>query len=461
MNQHSACFVLCLLLSVVPIKAAELLSGPVVGHTTTNSARIWVETDQSAEVKVLYWQEPRIQYRSSIGGVAVRGEAIGRTVETAPHTGIVQLENLKPGWLIYYELELDGRPIRPATPQVFSLIPPEHEVGATTQPPDVSIAFVSCMYPARVPVQPIWDQIGAYRPDALMLIGDANYMPNRPEAYETDLETVSFIMPRYHRFLRDVPGLRSLLATTPTYGIWDDHEYGPNNSDRTFRWRELTLDLFKRYYPNPSAGLPDVPGVFTKVQIADVEFFLLDDRYHRDPNDAPDRKTMFGEAQLEWLRRSLVSSVATFKVIVNGNSMLVDRQGSGEYWANFGDERDRFLKWLFANRITGVFFVAGDWHVGTLSRLHRPEDSYPLYELLTSNAAVRPAPESPEYGQGHYHFHQFVGPEYLGFNFGLVTLAGKKGARKASLQIIDSLGEPRISLTLKESDLTSAWAGSE
>jgi alkaline phosphatase D len=391
----------------------------------------------------------------------VRGEAQAHTAEAAPHTGIVELENLNPGWLIYYELELDGRPIRPATPQVFSLMPPARQIDGTIRPADISVAFASCMYPARVPVQPIWDQIGAYRPDALMLIGDNNYMPNRPEAYETDLETVSFVMPRYHRFLRDTPGLRSLLATTPTYGIWDDHDYGPDNSDRTFRWRELTLELFKRYYPNPSAGLPGVPGIFTKVQVADAEFFLLDDRYYRDPNDAPDRKTMFGEAQLEWLRNSLASSPATFKIIVNGSSMLVDRHGSGEYWANFGSERDQFLEWLFDKEITGVLFVAGDWHVGTLSRLHRPEDSYPLYELLTSNSAVRLAPESPEYGQGHYRFHQFVGPEYLGFNFGLIALGGDQGARTISLKIIDSLGEPRISLTLKESDLTPGWAGGD
>jgi alkaline phosphatase D len=383
------------------------------------------------------------------------------TAATAPHTGIIHLEGLKPGWLIYYELELDGHAVRPATPQVFSLMPPNRQVGGKHQPADISVAITSCTYPARVPVQPIWDQIGAYRPDALLLIGDNNYMPNRPEAYETDKETVAFVMPRYHRFLRDIPGLKSLLATTPSYGIWDDHDYGPNNSDRTFRWRELTLDLFKRYYPNPSAGLPNVPGVFTKFQIADAEFFLLDDRYHRDPNEAPDRKTMFGAAQLEWLRSSLVSSQATFKIIVNGNSMLVDRHGSGEYWANFGNERDEFLRWMFDNEITGAVFVAGDWHVGTLSRLHRPEDGYPLYELLTSNSAVRLAPGSPEYGQGHYRFHQFVGPEYLGFNFGLIRLSGARGARTISLEIIDSQGEVRSRLTLKESDLTSGWTGQE
>jgi len=457
---NSRTFVLSIflfLLSSAYSQASELLSGPMVGHTTTNSAKIWIETDQPSEVKVIYWQEPRIQYQKTLGQPMKKGEASGTTNKTPPHVGVVQLEGLNPGWLIYYEVELDGQVIRPQTPQVFSLMPPPIVLDDEEHPPDFSVAFTSCAYPARVPVQPIWNQIGSYRPDALMLIGDNNYMPNHPDAYETDVDTINYALPRYHRYLRDTPGLRSLIATTPTYGIWDDHDYGPNDSDRTFRWRELTLDLFKKYYPNPSAGTIDTPGIFTSLRIADAEFFLLDDRYYRDPKTAPDRKTMLGAAQLDWLKDSLGKSAATFKVVVNGGTMLVDRLGSGESWANFGSERVDFLDWLAEEEITGVFFVVGDWHVGTMSRLHRPQDKYPLYELLTSNSAVSEPRKSSEFGQNHYRFHQFVGPEYRNHNFGLVRFEGPKGSRSVSLQIIDEHGEARVSLSLKETDLAPGW----
>jgi alkaline phosphatase D len=453
-------FILCIatfLLTGAYCRASELLSGPMIGHTTSDSAKIWLETDRPSEVKVIYWQEPRIQYDRSLGQPMKKGEARGMTNATPPHVGVIQLEELNPGWLIYYEVELDGQLVRPQTPQAFSLMPPTVTRDGEEHLPEFSVAFASCMFPARVPVQPIWDQVASYRPDALMLIGDNNYMPNHPDAYETDIDTISYALPRYHRYLRDMPGLRSLLATTPTYGIWDDHDYGPNDSDRTFRWRELTLDLFKKYYPNPSAGTPDVPGIFTSLKIADAEFFLLDGRFYRDPKKAPDRKTMFGTAQLDWLKQSLAESTAAFKVVVNGSTMLVDRLGSGESWANFGSERDDFLAWLSDKEISGVFFVVGDWHVGTMSRLHRPQEKYPLYELLTSNSAVRLPHGSSEFGQNHYRFHQFVGPEYRGFNFGLVRFEGPEGSRTVSLQIIDEHGEPRVSLSLKESDLSPAW----
>lgn len=449
MKLKAILFLTLLVICTQSTLATELLSGPIVGHTTSTSAKIWIETDEPAQFTVEYWLEPRIQYQRSLGEPIVRGSVDAQTANNPPHTGVAELKNLKEGWLVYYEIKVDGKVIRPATPQVFSLLPP-----STTSPADISVAFASCTYPARVPVQPLWKTVADYRPEAFMLIGDANYMPNNPRAYETSEEIIRYTMSRYHRFLRDVPELRLLLATTPTYGIWDDHDYGPNNSDRTFPWRELSLSIFKQYYPNRSAGLPDTPGLFTSFQIADTEFFLLDDRYHRDPNDDPDRNTMFGLEQINWLKQSIIASKATFKFIVNGNSLLADRRGSGEYWALFGTERDDFIKWLFDNRISGVLFVAGDWHVGTLNRLYRPGDSYPLYELLSSNSAVRSkSPPSGETTDGIFRSHDFAAVEYRGFNFGLITVEGPVGERSVSLEIITEQGDSRIKLVLNEDEL--------
>lgn len=455
-NRWFALFAFLFLLLITPaLYAAELLSGPMVGHTTPTSAKIWVETSEPALIKVHYWLEPRYQYGRSFGVPVVRGSAEGRTAAAFPHTGVIELQNLKTGWLVYYELEIDGRLRRPETPQVFSLMPPLlPNENRPNELANFSVALASCSYPARVPVQPVWEQLAMHRPAALMLIGDNNYMPEDAGAYDIPEEDARYMMSRYHRFLRDLPGLRTVLATTPTYGTWDDHDFGPNNSDRTFRWKDLTLSLFKQYYPNASAGLPNVPGVFTSFRIADVEFFILDDRYYRDPNEAADRKTMLGTGQLSWLRESLKKSTATFKVIVNGGTLLVDRLGSGEYWANFGNERDEFISWMFKEGITGVLFAAGDWHVGTLSRLHRPGDSYPLYELLSSNTGVRTLPILP--GQIH-QFHQAITPEYLGYNFGLFRFSGPRGNRMVTMQIIDDRGNVRIELQLKEKDLTPQW----
>jgi alkaline phosphatase D len=428
---------------------ARLLSGPMVGHTTSSQANIWIETNKTAEVKVHYWVE-------SGSSPIFQEVAQGRTSEEVPHVGIVKLENLPARGILHYELEIDGQVVRPQTVQSFTLMPDPESAA------DFKVAFGSCINPIRVPLQPIWTQVAIYNPDAFLLIGDNNYMPMRPSAYEAPESTVAFAMARYHRYLRDIPGLRSVLATTPTYAIWDDHDFGPNNSDRTFRWRDLTLDLFKKYWPNPSAGTAETPGVFHSFKIADVEFFMLDDRYHRDPNEAPDRSTMLGTGQLNWLKDQLKASTATFKVIVNGHTMTIDRQDSGEYWANFGSEREDFLNWMFSEGIDGVFFISGDWHVGSLSRIDFSSDGYPLYELISSNAAVQTVEaDAHQYKRNRQvtgHNRRFDGPiinDIQDYNFGLLEFSGDKGNRTVNLKLVDHRGEVRAAHRLTEEDLRS------
>ena len=439
---------LLLVLTAAGQPPVQLLSGPMIGHTTSTSASVWVETDRPAEVKVHYWVEDGAQ-------PIVRDVATGRTAEEAPHTGVITLEDMPEGGLVHYELEIDGRPIRPQTVQSFRLLPEASAPGSS-----FSVAFASCMNPLNVPIQPLWTQVGVYRPDVLMLIGDNNYMPMQPEAYEAPENTVQYAMARYHRYLRDVPGLRSVLATTPTYAIWDDHDYGPNNADRTFRWKELSLDLFKKYWPNPAAGTDETPGIFYSFKIGDAEFFMLDDRYHRDPNEAPDRETMLGAGQLAWLKEGLAESTATFKVIVNGHTLSIDRDDQAEYWARFGDEREEFLDWMFDEEIEGVFFLSGDWHVGSLSRIEYAEEGYPLWELISSNAGVHPV--EADLHQYRYrrqtrgHSRRFDGPiinDVRDYNFGLLEFSGEEGNRSVMLRLIDDRGQVRVAHRLTPADL--------
>jgi alkaline phosphatase D len=426
---------------------AQLLSGPMVGPATSTSASVWLETDRPAEVAVHYW----VEHGSD---PLVRGTATVRTNAEAPHVGVAALEPLPERGLVHYELAIDGRTVRPQTPQAFQL-PPAPNASSS-----FSVAFASCTNPIRVPVQPIWTQIGVYRPDVLLLIGDNNYMPMQAGAYEAPDSTMRYAMARYHRFLRDLPGLRSVIATTPTYAIWDDHDFGPNNADRTFARRDMSLDLFKRYWPNPGAGTPETPGVFYSFQIGDAEFFMLDDRYHRDPNESPTRSTMLGAGQLTWLKNALSASEARFKVIVGGHTLTIDRGDNQEYWARFGSERDDFLRWMFGEDIGGVFFLSGDWHVGSLSRIEFPEDGYPLYELISSNAGVSSV-EADDHQHSYHrqttgHSRRFEGPiisDIRDYNFGLLDFSGEGEDRSVLLRLIDHRGEVRVAHRLVPADL--------
>ena len=78
--------------------AAELLAGPMISHTTTSSAIIWVETDAPAKVTVDYWT----QTGSTM--TITRAAAETMTSESYPHTGTVTLNGLVQNTRVHYAI---------------------------------------------------------------------------------------------------------------------------------------------------------------------------------------------------------------------------------------------------------------------------------------------------------------------------------------------------------------------
>src|SRR5690606_14947092 len=156
------------------------------------------------------------------------------------------------------------------------------------------------------------------------------------------------VLAEEYRRQRNVPALQQLLRSTPQLAVWDDHDYGLNDHDRTSPMREAALAVFRRYWANPSYGLPDAPGVFFRWSYGRVDWFFLDVRSYRDPNREPDgpAKSMLGVKQLEWLRNGLRASSAPFKLLVSGSGWSKAKGPGGDSWASYLDERDRLFDWI-------------------------------------------------------------------------------------------------------------------
>ena len=130
-------------------------------------------------------------------------------------------------------------------------------------------------------------------------------------------------------------------------------------------------------------GAPDNPGCYFSMTLGDADFFMLDSRMYRDAEGDPARKTMLGKVQLEWLEKGLKESRANFKIIGCSSQMLAD-YGQGDTWAAYQPEQKDFVKWLFANKISGVIFVSGSQHGGELTERKAGPGEYPLIEVTTS-----------------------------------------------------------------------------
>jgi alkaline phosphatase D len=180
--------------------------------------------------------------------------------------------------------------------------------------------------------------------------------------------------------------LQELLSSTAHAAIWDDHDYGPNDSDKTYFLREESYALYKSYWPNPSFGSTN-DGVYHVLHLNGVDVFMLDTRYHRQPNKLDiENKQLLGEGQWRWLQNELLASTADFKLIVSGMQVIADYHPY-ETWKMFPSERQRLLDFLNEQHINGVVLLSGDRHTGEILRDEKVLD-YPLVEFTSSPLAA-------------------------------------------------------------------------
>jgi len=415
---------------------AVLAAGPMLGPATHRDVTLWVMTDHVGSVAVDY--APVAQDTSGPYRPATAGRV---AVVTGPDgVATIAIANLEPGTRYRYSLVVDGEPVERPYPLEFRTQPLWQY---RTDPPAFTIAVGSCAYvndaPYDRPGTPyggdyqIFEAIAGLNPDAMIWLGDNTY------TREVDWESPDGIAYRYAH-TRALPEMQRLLATASHYATWDDHDYGPNDSDRSYVLKSASLNTFRRFWPNPTAGLPNFPGVFTQFRWADVDVFLLDDRFHRSPNAAPvdSAKTILGDLQLAWLLDALTASRAPFKLVdIGGQVLPTDEMPGSETYATIAPHERQYLLDEIARRgIEGVVLVSGDVHHTELMRLDRP-GTYPLYEFTSSPLTAAAAP--PQYARVNSLTVEgtFVQGQR---NFGTLTVTGPRTARVLTMRTYDTDG---------------------
>ena len=396
------------------------------GFADMANMTLWLQTERAARVAVELHAD---------GEAAKRRRVEGATRAEDDFVLHLRLTGLEPGTRYRYQVFADGRPA--GEPGTFATQPLWQY---RTEPPDLAVAFGSCAYLNDRFSRPgppwggdygIFDAIAARAPDLMLWLGDNVYF-REPEW--TSLEGMSA---RYRAY-RAMPELRRLARASSHLAIWDDHDFGPNDADGSFTMKGAALDAFKRYWTNPSYGLPRVPGIFGMATLGDVDFFLLDNRFYRFPNRYPPvpEKVMFGAAQLEWLKQALVASRATFKVVVAGGQFW-NRRNRYESFGNFPAEQRALAEWLAERRIEGVLFLSGDRHFSELLRVERP-GMYPLYEFTSSPLTAGPFRD--------LHVEERENPEAVPGtivterSFGMLRFSGPRKDRAVTLEAYASDG---------------------
>ena len=289
------------------------------------------------------------------------GEGPGR-----PFKSVVK--GLSPNKRYHFTITVNGKS-DPAWVGSFKTAP------AKGKPAAFRLALTSCMKIGQP--QASWYLLLAQQPDIHLTVGDTHYA-------DTTDPTVQW---KHHVTYRRQKEFATVLRNVPTYAIWDDHDYGPNNSDGTAKGKERSLAGWKQVWANPTLGAPDIPGAFFKFSHGDVDFFVVDSRYHRSPDKVPDddEKRMLGDAQFAWLLDGLRNSEARFKVIVSGSTL---HHSKVDGWRIYTFSRHRLFDALKKHRISGVMYMSGDIHNSLVWEHHESERvGYPLVEVISSGVA--------------------------------------------------------------------------
>ncbi len=201
----------------------------------------------------------------------------------------------------------------------------------------------------------VFEKILEMEPDLFISSGDFFYVDHA--------RTADHFTDAYLQTLTQ-PAQAALYAAVPIAYVWDDHDFGGNDSDSTSPTRQEALDAYHRNVPH--YPLPSVDSVYQSFAIGRVQFVLLDDRSQRDPkaaSDGPD-KTMLGSTQLDWLReRLLASEDYALTVIVSQVPWIADQQVGADHWGGYAYERQVIANFIGANSIDNILMVTGDAHL--------------------------------------------------------------------------------------------------
>ncbi|MCD4761782.1 sulfatase-like hydrolase/transferase, partial [bacterium] len=359
-------------LVIEPSGTARLTYGPLVAAVTDNSAKIWFRVEPGAEVIIKYSIDPDFEEPFTTNTVLTEAES--------DFTGTIALSGLFENMTYYYRLFVDGEDMTPAAGLTFKTFPKKAD--------SAKLVFLADFAVSPDKPAPSLNAVARKNPDMVVLLGDIDH--GNPQNLNE--------MRAMHRANRGDEKLSgqalqdNILGSFPVAYVWDDHDYGGNNSDKNFSGRKQAIKAYDEYWPSYDRPREE-DGIWHKFSYGDlVEVFMLDLRSQRDPATyldptfVPDnenrsnrdklrydtcRSLLDGNAcpsglpagQKEWFKDSLFNSSARWKIVVTSVTWNPTTE-KDEAWWDYKAEQLELMAYIRTQGISGVVFVSGDIHTG-------------------------------------------------------------------------------------------------
>ena len=195
------------------------------------------------------------------------------------------------------------------------------------------------------------------------------------------------------------PEYRALRAGTSVLATWDDHEFDNDYNPESLPPAQIAnaIRTFFDHQPLRRDGAsPD--RVWKRMRWgATLEVFVLDCRNERMPSTRMTPGAQYiSRAQMDWLKDGLATTTAVFKVILN-SVPITDFPGLFDFqqqdrWEGYAAQRVEILSHIDSLALTGVLWVAGDFHLASSQRVANSGPGATQIEVLVGPAAQSPNP---------------------------------------------------------------------
>lgn len=342
-----------------------LTHGPVIGAVKAHTALVLVRTRSGAQVHVRYSTDPNFSTYSESQSVAT----------TADHdwTAQIPLSGLQPRTVYFLAVAADNILQTHGRGQFKTFLPE----GSTKKIKFVVLTdFGSLGLGEQPPLpdpSPIFAKAAAENPDFIFIGGDFDHRNARTLEDKRQMFKDLYALNNPRAPMDDF--VIKILPHFPLTHQWDDHDFGGNDSNRFVLDRLIAKQVYTDYFPAYPYG--GTSGIYQKFSDGNADFFVLDNRSERDPNEQPSSATksmLDGEhlganGQLAWLEQGLKNSNARWKIIFS-SSVFNTTLGKVDSWHSFHQEHDAIVQFVKDNQIGGVIVISGDIHLGAMDNGH-------------------------------------------------------------------------------------------
>ena len=343
------------------------------------------------------------------------------------------IDNLSPQK--QYELSVQAQGVKWSDKRLFRTLPKNKE--------QLRILVASCMSDTYNEIgNEIWPKAFAHDPDIVFLTGDNLYA----DVYSGVYIGKQIEMTPIHLWNRHVDHamkmkIYRMKKLTPTLVTWDDHDYGVNDGDKSYKFKHVSKNIFHIFFPTKeNAWLSKGPGVGHSFRYMKTNFLFLDARSFRD-SKTNKGGYHFGKKQREWITKQMKNDKLKMNWLISGDQFY---GGYHKFESFEGLHPKEFLKFRkdLAKLGEKNLFLSGDRHLVEVMKIKDDVLGKETLEYTVSGVHTKMYSGSLDYSPNPRRVDGFDGkPNYAIFdiiteendflvNFKAYSLSGKEIDRK-------------------------------